>query len=108
MLHLQVVDFIANKENLPLAISPQNERLTPQLNQMPSKTRRNKWIERGRHSLRKANMSWNIPMNSFAHHLNGKTKSQKMGLRGVLTKKNNALMITWTLAMQECKLSISL
>jgi hypothetical protein len=44
-------------------------------------------------------------MNSLADHLNGKTKSMKMGLGGVLT---NAIMITWTLAMQECGLSISL
>jgi hypothetical protein len=41
---------------------------------MPSKTKRNKWIEKGIHYLMRANRSWNIPMNSFANHLNGKTK----------------------------------
>jgi hypothetical protein len=53
-------------------------------------------------------MSWNIPMNSLVDHLNGKTKSSKMGLGGVLTKKDNALMIIWTSTMQECELLISL
>jgi hypothetical protein len=83
---------------------------------MLSKTSRSMWanetlevvmdvIERGTHSLRKANKLWNISMNSLANHLNGKTKSMKMGPRGVLT---NAIMITWTLTMQECGLSINL
>jgi hypothetical protein len=38
-------------------------------------------------------------MNSFFYHLNGKTKSKKMAPRGVLTEKEDAIMITWTLAM---------
>jgi hypothetical protein len=74
---------------------------------MPSKTRRGMWIdetlevlmdviERVTHSLKKATKSWNIPMNSLADHLNGKTRSMKMGLGGVLI---DAIVITWTLAM---------
>jgi hypothetical protein len=39
------------------------------------------------HYLRRANKSWNIPMSSFAHHLNGKTRSKKMVPRSVLHKK---------------------
>jgi hypothetical protein len=39
------------------------------------------------------------PMSSFFYHLNGKTKSNKMAPRGVLTKKEDATMIAWTLAM---------
>jgi len=65
---------------------------------MPSKTERSIWtdetlkatmevIERGTYSLRRPSKSWNIPMNSLANHLNGKTKSRKMGPRGVLTKE---------------------
>ncbi len=42
-------------------------------------------IEKRTHSLTRANKSWNIPMNSFFYHLNGKTKSKKMAPRGVLT-----------------------
>jgi len=64
-------------------------------------------IEKGTHSIRKANKSWNIPMSSLVDHLNGKTKSRKMGPKGVLTKEEDVVVITWTLVMQEL-LSISL
>jgi hypothetical protein len=65
-------------------------------------------IEKGTHSIRKANKSWNIPMSSLVDHLNGKTKSRKMRPRGVLTKEEDVVVITWTLVMQEYGLSISL
>jgi hypothetical protein len=63
---------------------------------MPSKTKKGMWpnetlektmdvIERGTHSLRRANKSWNILMSSLVHHLNGKTGSKKMGPKGVFT-----------------------
>ncbi len=85
---------------------------------MPPKTRKGMWttkalektmdvIERGTHSMR-ASKSWNIPMSSLVDHLDGKTRSRKMGLGGVLTKEVDEVMVTWTLAMQECELSISL
>jgi hypothetical protein len=47
-------------------------------------------------------------MSSFANHLNGKIRSRKMGPIGVLIKEEDAIMITWTLIMQECGLSINL
>jgi hypothetical protein len=50
----------------------------------------------------------NIPWSSFFDHLNGKTESKKMGLGGVLITKEDVEMIKWTLAMQECGLSINL
>ncbi len=65
-------------------------------------------IERGIYSIRRASKSWNIPMNSLVDRLNEKTKSKKMGLEGVLTKEEDVTMITWTLTMQECGLSINL
>jgi hypothetical protein len=65
-------------------------------------------IENGTHSMKRASKSWNIPMNSFTNHLNGKTKSKKMGPRGVFTKEENAIVITWTLLIQECGPSINL
>jgi hypothetical protein len=54
---------------------------------MPAKTKRGTWknemleitmdvVERGTHSLSRANKSWNIPMSSLVDHLNGKTKSK--------------------------------
>ncbi len=65
-------------------------------------------IEKRTHSLRSTKKSWNIPMNSFSDHLNGKTKSRKMGPRGVLIEKKDSEVIAWTLTMQECGLSINL
>jgi hypothetical protein len=65
-------------------------------------------VERGTHSLKKANKSWNIPMSSIVDHLNGKTMSRKLGPIGVLTEENDATMIKWTLDMQECGLSLNL
>jgi transposase-like protein len=109
MLDLQVVDLASNKENLLPTLSTQRKRLA-QLNYVPSTTRRSMWtnetlkvamdvIKRRTHSLKRANKSWNIPTNSFFYHLNGKTKSKKMALGGVLIKEEDATMITWTLAM---------
>jgi hypothetical protein len=50
-------------------------------------------VERGTHSLRRANKSWNIPMNSTTDHLNGKTRSRKLGPKGVLTRKEDVVVI---------------
>ncbi len=43
-------------------------------------------IERGTCSLRKANSSWNIPLNSFFDRINEKTRSRKMGPINTFTK----------------------
>jgi hypothetical protein len=87
MLYLQLVNPAINKESLPPTHNPRSKRLAPQLNQMPSKTKRGTWtnetlevtmdvVERGTHYLRRANRSWNIPMNSLVDHLNGESKSK--------------------------------
>ncbi len=55
-------------------------------------------IERGTHSVRKVNNSWDIPMSSITHHLNGKTRFKKMGPKGVLREKKDVVM-KWTLDM---------
>jgi hypothetical protein len=52
-------------------------------------------VEKMTHSLKRANKMWNIILNSIFDHLNGKT----MKPRGVLTQKEDAKMIKWTLAM---------
>jgi hypothetical protein len=86
---------------------------------MPSTTQKGMWmdetlettmdvVERGSHSLRRAKRSWSIPMSSLSNHSNGKTRSRKMGPRGVRIKVEDSAVITWTLAMQECGLSIRL
>jgi hypothetical protein len=65
-------------------------------------------IERRTHSQRRPYKSWKIPMSSLVDHLNGKIKSNKMGPKRVLIKEEDAILIKWTLDMQECGLSISL
>jgi hypothetical protein len=98
MLDLSATNPASNKKNLPLAPNPQKRKSTPQLNRTPSTTRRGMWmdetlkttmdvVERGTHSLRRPNRSWNIRMSSIFNHLNGKIRSRKMGLRRVLTKE---------------------
>jgi hypothetical protein len=82
-MDLQATNPTSNKENLPPTLDPQKGRLAPQLNRMPSTIRKSMWpnkalettvdvVEKGTHSLRKANKSWNIPMSSPFNHLNGK------------------------------------
>jgi hypothetical protein len=56
-------------------------------------------IEKGTHWLKKANRSWNIPPNSLFDHLNGKTRSGKMGLTSVLTQEEDMTIIAWILGM---------
>jgi hypothetical protein len=77
---------------------------------VPPKIRKGMWtnealeeemgvIERKIHSIRRVYKSWNIPMSFFVDHINGKTKSRKMAPRGVFTKEEDAVVITWTLTM---------
>jgi len=40
-------------------------------------------VEKGVTSLKKANYHWNIPLTSLSNHLNGKTRSKKVGSLGV-------------------------
>jgi hypothetical protein len=49
-------------------------------------------VEKGTYSHR-ANISWDIPLNSFSFQSNGKTKSMKMGSIDVLAEKENVTMI---------------
>jgi hypothetical protein len=48
--------------------------------------------------------SWNILiLNSLINHLNGKTISNKMGPKVMLTYENDTIVIGWTLVIQECR-----
>lgn len=65
-------------------------------------------VEKRTHSLRCANITWNIFLSSLFNHLNGKTRFWKMGPIGVLMAKKDVKVIKWTLTMQKCGLSINL
>jgi hypothetical protein len=71
---------------------------------VPPKTKRGMWtnealeavmdvVEKGTHSLKRDSKSWNISMISITNLLNGKTKSRKMGPRGVLAEKEDDVVI---------------
>jgi hypothetical protein len=66
-------------------------------------------VDKGTHSLRRESMDHGTSQwVHFSDHLNGKTRSKKMGPFGVLIKEEDPTMIAWTWTMQECGLSISL
>jgi hypothetical protein len=50
-------------------------------------------VERKTHSLIRANKTWNIILNSFSNHINGKTRSKKMRPKGVFTTKEDVKVI---------------
>jgi hypothetical protein len=89
------------------------------INLIPQTTKISKWInhalkeamevvERRTHSLKKPSQFWNIPFISLFDHINGKTRFKKMIYVGVLTDKENEVIVAWILIMQKCKLSPTL
>ncbi len=58
--------------------------------------------------MRKANCHWNIPLTSLSDHLNGKTRSKKVGSLGVKLKDEEAKVVSWILGMQDYGLLITL
>jgi hypothetical protein len=50
-------------------------------------------IERGTYSTKKATKQWNLPLISFLDHLNGKTRSRKMGPSRVLTNEKDVTIV---------------
>jgi hypothetical protein len=50
-------------------------------------------IERGTYLLRRTNKSWNIPLNLFFDHLKDKTRSKKIGPKGVFIEKKDDVVI---------------
>jgi hypothetical protein len=65
-------------------------------------------VERGHTSLKKASMYWNIPFTSLLDHLNGRTRSMKVGPQGVLIKIKDGAIVSWVLNLQKTNLFITL
>jgi hypothetical protein len=53
-------------------------------------------------------MYWNIPLTSLSNHLNGRTKSKKVGPQGVLIEQEDVAIVNWVLNIQIVRLSITL
>jgi hypothetical protein len=49
--------------------------------------------------LRKVSRYYNIPLTSLSNHLNGRTKSRKMGLTSVLIEIKDGAIVSWVLNM---------
>ncbi len=56
-------------------------------------------IENGTTFLKKASRHWNIPPTSLFNHLYGKTRFKKPRPIGVLTIKENQVVVAWVLLM---------
>jgi hypothetical protein len=52
-------------------------------------------VKRRTHSLKNVSQSYNILIISFFDHLNGKARSEKMGLVGVLMDEENGIIVAW-------------
>jgi len=66
------------------------------------------FMERGHISLRKVTKYWNIPLNSFFNHMNGRIRCRKLGPQGVPTKQKDEAMVTWILKMKKARLYATL
>jgi hypothetical protein len=64
-------------------------------------------IKSGNTTLKKASRLWSIPLNSLSNHLNGKTRTMKVGI-GILTIKEDVTIINWILTMKKTSLSINI
>jgi len=58
-------------------------------------------LERRTTTLKKTNMSWNIPLSSIFYHLNGRTQFLKFGTRVLLTREEDGAIVAWVLIMQK-------
>jgi hypothetical protein len=56
-------------------------------------------VEGGITYLLRANKFWGIPVISIFNHLNGKTKSRKIGPHAILTKEEDDVVVAWVLSM---------
>jgi hypothetical protein len=79
-------------------------------NRVPTINPRGKWsneslettmnvIQRGITFLWGANKFWGILVISLSDHLNGKTKSRKIGPPNVLTEEEDEIIVAWVLSM---------
>ncbi len=65
-------------------------------------------VENATTSLKKESRHQNIPLISLFDHLYGKTKPRKLGPNGVLTTKEDQVVVAQVLAMQKVGLLMSL
>jgi len=50
-------------------------------------------IQKKHFSMTRANQHWHIPLTSLSDHLNGKTRSKKVGPQGILTNEKDVTMV---------------
>jgi len=105
-----IITTNSNTNTITIPSSHSRNTKVNQINKVPNVIKRAKWtyqhlkdamgaMEKGHTSLQKAVKYWNIPLISFSNHFNCKTKSGKTKPQGVLTKKEDATIITWLLKM---------
>jgi hypothetical protein len=56
-------------------------------------------MEKSQSPLRKTSKFWHILLIILSNHLNGKTRSRKIGPSNVLTNKEDKTLVAWILGM---------
>jgi len=59
-------------------------------------------------TMKKTNRNWGISLFILGNHLNGRTRSRRIGFGGVLTDEENVAIVKWVLTMQKVGLPITL
>lgn len=107
-----------NAKNILLAPTTQTNRAR-KVNKSPHLHPRGTWvvetleksmdvIQKKHFSMKRANQHWHIPLTFLSYHLNGKTKSRKVGPQVIVTNEKDVTMVAQILSMQQCGLSITL
>jgi len=98
-----------NKENIPPKSTLKVDKSTKR-NKVPTLTQQGRWTSEALEeamnvvkiretSLMKVSKFWYIPLTSFSNHLNGRTRSKKVGLAGVLMNEKDNAFVTYILGM---------
>jgi hypothetical protein len=98
-----------NKENIPPRIALKVDKSTKR-KKVPTLTQQGRWtsealeevmnvVKRCEASLMKVSKFWYILLTSLSNHLNGKTRSKKVGLASVLMNKKDKAFVIYILGM---------
>jgi hypothetical protein len=98
-----------NKENIPPRTALKVNKSTKR-NKVPTLTQQGKWTSEALEevmnvvktcatSLMKVSKFWYIPLTSLSNHLNGRTRSKKVGLAGVVMNEKDKTFVIYILGM---------
>jgi hypothetical protein len=97
-----------NQENIPPKLDPIHK--PTNATKIPTMSVKRQWtneaheeamdaIKCGKKTLRQANRLWSIFLSFLFNHLNGKTRTRKVGVGEILIVEEDVVVVTWILAM---------